>query len=77
MTQFHIECVTEWNISCAKAHTDSQHLQVSLLDVKYSLPGVKPFAQKGVEVLVKAQALEDRPQICHSCAERKACMLLR
>lgn len=43
-------------------------LQVTLLNIGQRLPGIEAFANEGVEVLLKAQALEMGGEICHSCA---------
>lgn len=45
-----------------------EDIQVLLLNVQDGFPGVKAFAYKGIEVLLKAQTLEKGGDICHSRA---------
>ena len=41
--------------------------QVTLLYVQYRLPRLEAFVVQGIEVVVQAQAVQMRGEICHSC----------
>jgi hypothetical protein len=44
----------------------SNSLQVTFLNVGQSFPGIEPFADEKVEILLKAKALEMGREIAHS-----------
>ena len=55
-------------MSAYSFHQDDD-LQVTFLDIRQCFPGIEALADEGIEVLLKAQALEMGGEICHSSAQ--------